>query len=338
MPSEICRGHGSFSEIVRGASIAAAPPPGSDGSSMAYRLGSPAILTTVTGPLGHERIERVHLSAVPPRAAVPRPGRREGSLPETFFSAQPLQLPQTHPPNGKLERLYATGAGVLKIIYSVRRARIVESHEFRAGSTGRPIVAVTGSIPVSGNSRPDSKSDTEIGEATLPNRQRNRPDEGERKNDPIPLPRTLVYRCLKNAQIVAQSRAKSRARNALRVAQLEPHIISRQADSIRPVYIRANTKVSRDYPPRLSRDEFVPMFTYLQRNRSQHLCTPRERAGQPAPRAENREWGPMDARRPVAARDNVCDAIRHVSVGGIERCSDELILGDPDAAQIHATA
>jgi len=28
----------------------------------------------------------------------------------------------------------------------------------------------------------------------------------------------------------------------------------------------------------------------------------------------------------------------HVSVGGIERCSDELIHRDPDAAQFHATA
>jgi len=27
----------------------------------------------------------------------------------------------------------------------------------------------------------------------------------------------------------------------------------------------------------------------------------------------------------------------HVSVGGVERCSDELIHGDPDAALIHAT-
>jgi len=46
----------------------------------------------------------------------------------------------------------------------------------------------------------------------------------------------------------------------------------------------------------------------------------------------------MDARRPLAARDDVCDDIRHVSVSGIESCSDELIHGDPDAAQIHATA
>jgi len=28
----------------------------------------------------------------------------------------------------------------------------------------------------------------------------------------------------------------------------------------------------------------------------------------------------------------------HVSVSGIESCSDELIHGDPDAAQVHATA
>jgi len=109
-----------------------------------------------------------------------------------------------------------------------------------------------------------------------------------------------MYRCLKNAQIVAQSRAKSRARNALRAAQLEPHIISPQADPIRPVYIRANRKTWRDYPPRLSRDDFLSLFTYLQRNRSQHLCTPRERAGQPGPRAENR----MTKRTPWA-----CDRI-----------------------------
>jgi len=63
----------------------------------------------------------------------------------------------------------------------------------------------------------------------------------------------------------------------------------------------------------LSGDDFVPMFTYLQRNRSQHLCTPRKRAGQPGPQAENREWGPMDARRPLAARDDVCDARRNTA-------------------------
>jgi len=28
----------------------------------------------------------------------------------------------------------------------------------------------------------------------------------------------------------------------------------------------------------------------------------------------------------------------HVSVNGIKSCSDELIHGDPDAAQVHATA
>jgi len=144
-------------------------------------------------------------------------------------------------------------------------ARIADGCECWAGSTGRAIVTVTGSIPVPGHSRPDSKVCTRIGEATLPNRQRNRPDERERKNDPIPLPCTHVYGCLKNAQIVAQSRKKSRARNALRAAELEPHIISPQADPIRPVYIRANRKTSRDYPPHLSRDDFVPLFTCLQR-------------------------------------------------------------------------
>ena len=159
-----------------------------------------------------------------------------------------------------------------------------------------------------GHSGPDSKSCTKIGEATLPNRQRNRPEEGDRKNDPIPLPCTPVYRCWKNAQIVRQNPALWRARNAFQAAQLEPHIISSQGDPIRQVYIRATSKTWPDYPPRLSGDDFVPMFTYLQRNRSQQLCTPRERAGQPGPQAENREWGPMDARRPLAARDDVCDA------------------------------
>jgi len=117
-----------------------------------------------------------------------------------------------------------------------------------------------------------------------------------------------MYRCLKSAQKVAISRTPGRARNALRAAQFEPHIISPQADPVRLVYIRANTKPSCDYPPRLSHDHIVGLFTYLQRNRSQHFITPRERAGQPGPRAENREWGQMDARRPRAARDDVNDA------------------------------
>jgi len=159
-----------------------------------------------------------------------------------------------------------------------------------------------------------------------------------RKNDPISVPCTLVHGCLKNAQIVAISRIPGRARNDLRAAQLEPHIISPQADPIRQVSIRSNRKAWCDYPPRLSHDHFGPMFTYLQRNRSQHVCAPRERAGQLRPRAENRECGPMDARRPPAARDDVSDAIRHVSVADIESCPHELIHGDPDAAQIHATA
>jgi len=163
---------------------------------------------------------------------------------------------------------------------------------------------------VPGHSEPDSKSCTRIGDATLPNRLRNRPEEGERKNDPIPLPCALVDRCLKNAQIVAISRTPGHARNALRAAQLEPHIISPQADPIRSVYIRADRKARCDCPPRLSHDQFVAMFTYLQRNRSQHLCTPRERAGQPGPRAENREWGQLDARWQLAARDDRYDAGR----------------------------
>jgi len=195
-------------------------------------------------------------------------------------------------------------------MYSVRRARIVESCECRAGSTGRPIVTVTGSIPVPGHSRPDSKGCTRIGPATLPNRQRNRPDQRERKNDPFPRPCTPVYGCWKNAQIVSHSRTLWRVRNAFQAAQVEPLIISPQAVPIRPVYTRANRKAWCDYPPRLSHDDFGPVFTYLQRNRSQHLCTPRERAGQPGPRAENREWGQTDARRPLAARDDVCDARR----------------------------
>jgi len=168
--------------------------------------------------------------------------------------------------------------------------------------------------------------------------EESRKQNGDRKSDPIPVPCTPVYGCLKNPQIVAISRTPGRARNALRAAQLEPHIISPQADPIGQVSIRSNRKAWCDYPPRLSHDHFVPLFTYLPRNRSQHLCTPRERAGQPGPRAENREWGPMDARRPLAARDDVFDAIRHVSVRGIESCSDKLIHGDADAAQVHATA
>jgi len=192
----------------------------------------------------------------------------------------------------------------------VHRARIVESHENAgpARPAGRPIVTVTGTIPVPGQFGRDSKSCTNIGKATLPNRQRNRPEEAERKDNPIPLPGTHVYKCSKNAQIVQLNPTVWRARNALQAAQLEPHMMSSQGDPIRPVYIRATRTTGLDYPPRLSNHDFVPMFTYLQRNRSQHFSTPRERAGQPGPQAENREWGQMDARRQLAARDNVCDA------------------------------
>jgi len=211
----------------------------------------------------------------------------------------------------------------------VHRARIVESGECRVGSIGRPIVTVIGGIPAPGHSGPDSKScmvqkgvgyrcaqhpTGRSGNGTrplfepCPIRQRNRPDERDRKNNPIPLHCTHMYTCLKNAQFVRINPTLWRARNAFQAAQLEPHSISSQEDPIRPVYIRATSKTWSDYPPRLSDDDFVPMFTYLQRNRSQHLCTPRERAGQPGTRAQNREWGQMDARRPLAARDDVCDA------------------------------
>jgi len=88
--------------------------------------------------------------------------------------------------------------------------------------------------------------------------EQSRKQNEDRKNDPIPVPCTPVNRCLKNAQIVAQSRAKSRARDALRAAQLEPHIISQQADPIRQVYIRANWKAWRDYPPRFVARRFRP--------------------------------------------------------------------------------
>jgi hypothetical protein len=184
----------------------------------------------------------------------------------------------------------------------------VASGERRVGSTGRPIVTVIGSIPVPGHSGPDPISCTKIGEATLLLRQRNRPEEADRKNNSNPLPCTSMYECSKNAEFVRINPALWRARNAFQAAQLEPHIISSQEDPIGSVYIRENSKTSSDYPPHSSGDDFAPMFTYLQRDRSQHFCTPRERAGQPGPRAENRERGPMDARRPLAARDDVCDA------------------------------
>jgi hypothetical protein len=44
------------------------------------------------------------------------------------------------------------------------------------------------------------------------------------------------------------------------------------------------------------------MFTYLQMSCSQYFPAPRGRAGQPGPRAENREWGQMDARWQLATR------------------------------------
>jgi len=192
---------------------------------------------------------------------------------------------------------YATGNGVLLIIQGVQRARFLEGRECRIGSTGRAIATVTGSIPVPRHSGRDSKSCTKIGEATLQFRQRNRHDEGDRKNDPIPLPCTLVDGCCKNTQIVRRNPALGRARDAFQAAQLEPHIISSQEDPIRQVYIRVTSKTWPDYPRRLT-DDVVAMFTYLQRNRSQHLPIPRERAGQPGPQAENRERGKMDARSP----------------------------------------
>jgi len=113
----------------------------------------------------------------------------------------------------------------------------------------------------------------------------------DRKNDPIPVRCTSVYRSLKNAEIVRQNPALRRARNALQAAKREPHIVSSQAHPIRRVYIRANSKNPPDYPLCTSGDNFRLMFTYLKRGRSQHFISPRERAGQPGPRAENREWG-----------------------------------------------
>jgi len=87
-------------------------------------------------------------------------------------------------------------AGRFEDHIGVGRARMVENHECRAG-LGRPIETVIASIPVPGHCGQDSKSCTKIGEATLPNRERNRPEEGERQNDPIPVRCTPMDRCSK---------------------------------------------------------------------------------------------------------------------------------------------
>jgi len=141
----------------------------------------------------------------------------------------------------------------------------------------RPAISPTVPWPADA-SGPDSKSCTKIGEATLPNRQRNRPAEGDRKNDPISLRCTPVHGCLKNAEIVRQNPALWRARNAFQAAKPEPHIISSQADPIRRVYIRANGKHPSDYPPpfvgrqfqahvHLSPEETLSAFLYPSRAR-----------------------------------------------------------------------
>jgi len=135
------------------------------------------------------------------------------------------------------------------------------------GRLDRPIVTVSVSIPVPGHFERHGKSCTKIGEATLQFRQRNRREEAERKNDPIPVPCTLVYTCSKNAQIVRRNPALGRARDAFKAVQVKPHNISSQGDPIKQVYIRLSSKTWPDYPPRLT-DDVVPMFTYLQRNRS----------------------------------------------------------------------
>ena len=86
--------------------------------------------------------------------------------------------------------------------------------------------------------------------------------------------------------------------------------------SFRRSEIRSDQRISEEPKnlvgrlPRLSHDDFAPMFTDLPMSRSQHVPAPRGRAGQPGPRAENREWGQMDARWQLATRDKVCDARR----------------------------
>jgi len=40
----------------------------------------------------------------------------------------------------------------------------------------------------------------------------------------------------------------------------------------------------------------------------------------------------------TSTKPPITDESPHVSVNGVESCSDELIHGDPDVAQIHATA
>jgi len=130
------------------------------------------------------------------------------------------------------------------------------------GRLGRPIGTVIASIPVPGRCGRDSKNCTKIGEATLPNRQRNRPEEGERKNDPIQVRCTPMDRCSKKSQIVRRNPALWHARDAFHGAQLEPHISSSQGDPIRQVYIRVTSKPGLTNRPRLA-DDFGPMFTYL---------------------------------------------------------------------------
>jgi len=172
-----------------------------------------------------------------------------------------------------------------------------------------------------------------------------------------------MYRCLKTAEFVRLNPTLWRARNAFQAAQLEPHIISSQGDPIRSVHIRATSKTWSDYPPRLSDDDFVPMFTYLQRDRFAELTTWAGKrvtalAGWPkTPRSlatHLRRIAPQMRMHGVSitflrtsekrfieimsTKPPIPEESPHVSASGIERCSDDLIHGDPDAAQIHATA
>ena len=160
-----------------------------------------------------------------------------------------------------------------------------------------------------GHSGPDSKSCTKIGEATLPNRQRNRPAEGERKNDPIPLRCTPVYRCLKNAEIVRQNPAVSAPETPSRPPNLS-HISFHRRRIRSDEYTSEQTaKTRRTTPPFVGRQFRADVHLSPEESLSA-LLYPSRAAGQPGPQAENREWGQMDARRPLAARDDVSDARR----------------------------
>jgi len=147
-------------------------------------------------------------------------------------------------------------------------------------------------------------------------------------------PRTPVNTCLKNAQIVAISRTPVppyELPNRIHMSFRRSEIGSDQCISEEP-------RSLCDYPPRLSHDDYPPMFTCLI-HPSAFIVT-RHRSANPHP--WRLHYFPQNRQKRfisiTSTKPRTTDDSPSVSVSGIESCSDELILGDPEAAQIHATA